>query len=275
MINTLIRALLLCSLCWRQAASASESQTVEVRPGEEATLLCANISRSTTHTFWSRLVNRTKISCISSMYGSNSKASSCDGFQNGKFEMSANISSVFLKIQHVDISDSGMYFCGFYIDGHTEINVKYLNVKGNNETHDAVNEKPDLTRLMMGALIVFLIIVIIGLVVKIWKLQTAHDEEHEKNPRKLNLSSDDLIYAAPSFHQKSKRNRRPGAERELETNVVYTAIRQTQETAGTATLCGTDAYHTNLCMWFGSTSFLEELPSLTTMFVATTKNQIL
>lgn len=33
-------------------------------------------------------------------------------------------------------------------------------------------EKPDLTRLMMGALIVFLIVVIIGLVVKIWKLQT-------------------------------------------------------------------------------------------------------
>lgn len=47
--------------------------------------------------------------------------------------MSANISSVFLKIQHVDISDSGMYFCGFYIDGHTEINVKHLNVKGKAE----------------------------------------------------------------------------------------------------------------------------------------------
>ncbi|XP_044039068.1 uncharacterized protein LOC122869810 [Siniperca chuatsi] len=229
MNSTLLSALLLCSLSWI-SVSVSESQTVEVQPGEEVTLLCS-ISRSSTHTFWSRLVNRAKISCIASAYGSNMNASFCDGFQNGNFEMRSNISTVFLKIKQVDLSDSGMYFCGFYIDGHTVINVIHLNVHGNDESHDVVNveceeEFDGIAKLMsviLGGLTVFLVMLIIGLIVKSRKLQTAHNEEH--NPQNQNLGSDDLNYAAPSFHPKTKRNRRPASESELEPNVVYAATR--------------------------------------------------
>uniref|UniRef100_A0A4W6DP14 Ig-like domain-containing protein n=1 Tax=Lates calcarifer TaxID=8187 RepID=A0A4W6DP14_LATCA len=103
---------------------------VEVQPGEEITLLCPNISKQESVTEWFRLISKTKISCVSSMYKSNDKASFCDGFQN-RFEMSSNITTVFLQIKRVDFSDSGLYFCGFYINAHTVFaNTVHLNVQG-------------------------------------------------------------------------------------------------------------------------------------------------
>ena len=113
------------------SVSGSESHTAEHQPGDEVTLLCSNLSTSPTQTDWFRVVNRTKPRCISSMYGSDGDVSFCDGFQNGKFEMSANFSTVSLKIKRVDSSDSGLYFCGFYVNTHTVISTAtYLNVQG-------------------------------------------------------------------------------------------------------------------------------------------------
>uniref|UniRef100_A0A3B4G657 Ig-like domain-containing protein n=1 Tax=Pundamilia nyererei TaxID=303518 RepID=A0A3B4G657_9CICH len=98
--------------------SGSEVHTVTVQRGEDVTLQCSNISTSPTHTEWFRVINTTKTSCISSMFGSHGQASFCDGFQNGKFNMSSNVTSVFLKMTEVGLSDAGLYFCGFYMDVH-------------------------------------------------------------------------------------------------------------------------------------------------------------
>ncbi|XP_050931566.1 uncharacterized protein LOC127143265 [Lates calcarifer] len=226
---TLIPALLLCS--WI-SVSVSESQTVEVQSGEDVTLLCSSTSTAPTHTFWSKLYNKTKISCISSMYGSEGKASFCDGFQNGKYEMSSNITTISLKIKQVDVSDSGLYLCGFYMSGHTRLTVTDLNVQGSDEPCDHVDGKctkeldgiAKLTSMILGAVTVFLVMVVIGLAVKYRKRETAHNEE-EHSPQKQNPVSDDLNYAALSFQSKAKRKRRPPSERELEPNVVYAATR--------------------------------------------------
>ncbi|XP_071394190.1 uncharacterized protein [Centroberyx affinis] len=218
MSYTSVTALLLCNLSWIPV-SVSESQTVEVQPGEEVTLMCTNISSSPIYSEWFRLGNRSEPHCISSIYKSDDKAWFCDDFQNGRFEMRSNVSTLFLKIMPVDLSDSGLYFCRFDIDEDTVIvNATYLKVQ----------EKPDgITRLasvILGGVTVFLIMVIVGLVLKIRQLQTAAKEELQPQ-RSENLDSDELKYAALSFHPKPKRRRRPASEKEVETNVVYAATR--------------------------------------------------
>ncbi|XP_036966962.1 uncharacterized protein LOC119026635 [Acanthopagrus latus] len=229
-IFTLMTSLLLCSLSWI-SVSGSESHTAEHQPGDEVTLLCSNLSTSPTQTDWFRVVNRTKSHCISSMYGSDGDVSFCDGFQNGKFEMSSNVSTVSLKIKRVDSSDTGLYFCGFYVKTHTVISTAtYLNVQGDekqgdeNSLHTLNEGMANLMCLIPGGLTVLLTIVIIALAVKIKKLQTAVNEGEQPGGNK-NVGSDDLNYAALSFQAKPKRNRRPASEREMEPHVVYAATR--------------------------------------------------
>ncbi|KAK2862702.1 hypothetical protein Q5P01_002235 [Channa striata] len=208
--------------CW-----ISVSGTVDVQPGHSVTLQCS-ISTKQTHTFWSRLVNRTEVNCISSMYGSEGKASFCDGIQSSKYEMRSDISTIFLTIKHVDVSDSGLYLCGFYQNGHTILQVVDLRIQGDNEPFDddtTFQKEPDvlphLMGLTLGVIAVFLLLIIIVLTVKYRKLQKAHSGEQDSHVQ--NLGSDELNYAALSFQQKAKKNRRTVPEREP--NVVYAATR--------------------------------------------------
>ncbi|XP_037614616.1 uncharacterized protein LOC119481583 [Sebastes umbrosus] len=226
---TFITALLLCSL---SSVSGSESQTVEVQSGVEVTLTCTNITRIPAQTEWFRLSNRTKPSCISSKYKSDDEAAYCVGFKNG-FEMSSNNSTVFLKIKRVDLSDSGLYFCGFYVDQHTVIgDATLLIVQGDGESDGEVDFKTEkefdgtanLMSLILGGLTVSLTIVVVVLAVKVRKLQTAVNEEPQPE-RNKNLGSDELNSAALRFLPETIRNRRPASEREVETRVVYAASR--------------------------------------------------
>ncbi|XP_044039091.1 uncharacterized protein LOC122869823 isoform X2 [Siniperca chuatsi] len=220
---TSITTLIICSISWI-SVSASESQTVEVQPGKEATLLCTNVSKSTGVATWFRLVNRSMASCISTMTSSASNPFYCDGFSNKTFEMSSNTSTVSLKIKTVDFSDSGLYFCGFYTAGRTILSVTHLNVEGSDESHEDVDRKSKkcdrITMLMsviLGGLTVFLVMVVVGLVVKNRKLQKAASEEQNTQQHE-NLGSDELNYAAVNFCPKGRR-------REVEPNVVYSATR--------------------------------------------------
>ncbi|XP_037614618.1 uncharacterized protein LOC119481587 [Sebastes umbrosus] len=246
---TLITALLLCSL---SSISGFESQTVEVQSGDEVTLTCTNIYSGQTQMDWFRVINRTKPSCISSMYGSEGEASFCVGFQKEKFEMSSNKSTVFLKIKRVDLSDSGLYFCGIYVKANTVIaDATHLIVQGNGESDGEVVCKTEKTNsiiilveefdvtanlmsLILVGLTVSLTIVVVVLAVKVRKLQTAVNEEPQPERNKVNspltytnsnLDGDELNYAALSFQAKPKRSRRPAPEREMESHVVYAATR--------------------------------------------------
>ncbi|XP_044039102.1 uncharacterized protein LOC122869830 isoform X1 [Siniperca chuatsi] len=218
MMNFTLITALLCTFSWI-SVSVSEFHTVEVQSGEEVTLMCSNFTSSPSHILWFRLSNRPNVSCISSMVSSDANASFCDGYQNGKFNMTSNTTTLFLKIKQVDLSDSGLYFCGFNSDGNSVIvSATYLKVQ---ETFDGIT---NLTSVILGALIIFFIIVIIGLLVKIRKLHTA-PKEGQNPPHSENLVSDALNYAALSFHPKAKSSRRPASEKQLESNVVYAATR--------------------------------------------------
>ncbi|XP_027143854.1 uncharacterized protein LOC104939704 isoform X2 [Larimichthys crocea] len=220
MMNFTLVTALLCTFGWI-SLSVSEFHTVEVQPGEDATLLCSNFTTLMSHVFWFKLDNRHNISCISSMLSHDGNVSFCDGFQNGKFNMTSNITTLFLEIKQVDVSDSGLYFCGNKADGNWPVIVS--------ATHLRVQEAFDgITGLMMlgvilGALIIVLVIVIIGLAVKTTKLQTAHKERQIPQCSE-DLNSEALNYQAVSFHPKAKNSRRP-SETQLEPHVVYAATR--------------------------------------------------
>uniref|UniRef100_A0A4W6D8Z6 Ig-like domain-containing protein n=1 Tax=Lates calcarifer TaxID=8187 RepID=A0A4W6D8Z6_LATCA len=191
MMNFTMRTALL--LGWI-SVSVSESQTVKVQSGQEVTLLCPKIFKDETVTFWFRLVNRTEVSCISVMLTSNSPVHFCDGYQTGNFEMSSNISTLFLNINQVNVSDSGQYFC---------FNVMIF-----------VLEKPDV-KLTLATVILG------GLTLVFMMVTTVCDS---KCSDLQNLGSDDLNSAALRLLPKTLRNRRP-AETQVETHVIYTASR--------------------------------------------------
>ncbi|XP_042368427.1 uncharacterized protein LOC121962266 [Plectropomus leopardus] len=226
---SLVTAFLLCN--WI-SVSGSESQIMEVQPGEEVTLTCNNISSGPTQTEWFRLIHGTKPSCISAMYRADDEASLCDGFQN-RFKMSSNISTVFLKIKRVNLSDSGLYFCGLFIGQHTVIaKAIQLNIQGNGESDGGVDSKSEKdsdgiqnpVTVIAGALMIFSMVAVIVLVAKIRQLQkAANDGLHPE--RNKNLGSDDLNPAALRFLPNTTRNRRPESGRQLETHVIYAASR--------------------------------------------------
>ncbi|KAK1890010.1 T-cell surface glycoprotein CD8 beta chain [Dissostichus eleginoides] len=180
-------------------SSTSVPVSVEVQPGEDATLTCANISKYDTVAYWFRLVNRTEVSCVAVRISSYSEVSYYDGVQKSKFEMTYNTSNLFLKIKQVDVSDSGLYFCGFNIDGIPYFNTTRLTITESDEV-------AALTSVMLGVLTVLLIIGIIGLVVQYRKLQTEYGH------------CEDLNYATVNIQRKARR-------REPEPNVIYAATR--------------------------------------------------
>ncbi|XP_073331727.1 uncharacterized protein [Pagrus major] len=218
--STVIAALLLCSLSWI-SVSGSESQAVEVQSGDEVTLLCSNFSSAPTQIIWFRVVKRSQPLCVSHMFKATEPARLCDGFQSEKFEMSSNISILFLKIKQVDSSDSGLYFCGYYLNGAPVIDSStYLQVQ---EVFDGTTK---LTWVILGCLTVFLMMVIIYQAVKINQLQKESTMKRELSDSYLQiLVSDDLRDVALRRYSTAIRNRRPASEREVETRVSYAAIR--------------------------------------------------
>ncbi|XP_073330770.1 uncharacterized protein [Pagrus major] len=201
-------ALLLCSLSWI-SVSVSDSQTVEVQTGDDVSLLCSNFSSSPTQIIWFRVVKRSLPCCISHMFKVTEPATLCDGFQSGKFEMSSNISILFLKIKQVDSSDSGLYFCGYTVArAPLIVSATYLEVQ---EVFDGTT---GLTSAILGGLTVFLMMVVICLAVKIRKLQKGGDEQQPPGLRnkaseegtKNCSSSNGHLSLSPETPPKAKRS---------------------------------------------------------------------
>ncbi|XP_028998945.1 uncharacterized protein LOC114851336 [Betta splendens] len=208
----------LCILGWI-SVSVSEFHTVEVQRGEEVTLNCTNFTSIPSHIIWFKLGSEPNITRISFMTSSDGIATICDGFQNGTFTMTSNIVTVFLNIKHVDLSDSGLYFCGFNENRKPVIvHATYLNV-----TQEKPFEMPKLIIMILaGVILVFFIIIVI----LVFKIRKHSAPEHELNPQHSEtLGSDNLNYAAVTFKLKPKTNHRPASDRELETDLVYAATK--------------------------------------------------
>ncbi|XP_020513954.1 uncharacterized protein [Labrus bergylta] len=209
--SILITASLLCSL-------GLKSQTVGVQSGDEVTLQCSNFSSTYTQIIWFRL-NRSEPRCISHMFRSFEPATFCSGFKDGKFNMTSNISTVFLNIKQVDLSDSGLYFCGYYVSRYPLIvDATFL------EVQEVNYEMTKLVIVVLVGLVVVMGMIIICLSVKIKWLHKAHIEEQDPQQEE-NLGADSLIYSAVTFRPKTERNLRPDPNREDNKSCIYSGTR--------------------------------------------------
>uniref|UniRef100_A0A3Q3G9E7 Uncharacterized LOC109978674 n=1 Tax=Labrus bergylta TaxID=56723 RepID=A0A3Q3G9E7_9LABR len=226
---TLIAALLFSLL----SVSVSEFHTVDAQPGEEVTLLCTNFTLFPLHITWFRLNSTSNTSRISSLSSADKKASFYGEFQNSSFDVTSNSTHLFLKMKQVDFSHSGLYFCGFTSEGNSVIvSATYFKVQGKMVFLCSFIGRDNYLNMILGALVVFLSAVIFTLVVLIRKPQTgcviiwtANAKLSVSQKVLTNVASEDVTYAALSFHSQAKSRRRPAAENELETHVLYSTTR--------------------------------------------------
>ncbi|KAK0139562.1 Zinc finger MYM-type protein 1 [Merluccius polli] len=154
--------------------SLPDSQTLEVELMGDVTLSCTNVSRSPTVALWMRGDNTSKPIMISSVFGSDSSSVRyMDGFQHGRHVLDSNLIFINLTILQVEVSDSGWYFCLFYHETKmVMVNSAFLKINGDDTSHkeDDTNSESAGNWIMvwgMGAVNVFLILVILGLILKI------------------------------------------------------------------------------------------------------------
>ncbi|XP_008420817.1 uncharacterized protein LOC103472763 [Poecilia reticulata] len=214
---------LLCNLSW-VAVSVCLFQTVTVQTHEEVTLRCVNLSWIAGHIFWFKLADGANVSRISSMSTSEAVPSFFDEFHQGRFTMRSNVTNIFLDIKQVEVNDSGLYFCGFYAEDFPGVfSATYLHVEVS--LLHQIEEPDNLMNWILGGVVIFLAMVIISLVVKIRTLYPA--PTHRNNTERCeNLDSCTQNYSALRFPPKVKSNRRPAAERVVESRgVLYAATR--------------------------------------------------
>lgn len=110
--------------------SNCEFHTMTVQPGQDVTLMCSNFTSRPSHILWFKLTSLNS-SRISSMTSPVANCVLYDGFQNGRFSMTSNTSTLFLKINQVNSSDSGLFFCGFSCESNAVIvSATHLMVQG-------------------------------------------------------------------------------------------------------------------------------------------------
>ncbi|XP_029382545.1 uncharacterized protein LOC115059095 isoform X1 [Echeneis naucrates] len=201
---------LLCICSWI-SASVSEFHTVEVQPGEEVILLCNNFTKTPAFITWFKMDSRPGATCIASLWNYDANVSLYVGFPKGEFNMTSNMTTIFLHIKHVNFSDSGLHFCGSTWANKTEmVSATYLKV----QEKKSVEAKP-LMFFGLGVLVIFLTVVIIALVIRDSKSHAADDREQ-------NLQWTEKLHF-DDWRASAKGTRSQNKWRELETRVIYVA----------------------------------------------------
>ncbi|KAM9718167.1 uncharacterized protein ACNS7B_021568 [Menidia menidia] len=139
--------------------------------------------------------------------------------------MSSNISTIFLQIKGVDFSDSGLYFCGVYKKRNTVLvcAIEVIVKEGHSNNGEKADGVEDLMSVILGALSVFLTVVVIVLAVRIRRLQTAL--HYGQSVTELEITASDLNYSALNFQAEANRRCRPALRRQPDPHVVYAATR--------------------------------------------------
>uniref|UniRef100_A0A8C2JYM7 Ig-like domain-containing protein n=1 Tax=Cyprinus carpio TaxID=7962 RepID=A0A8C2JYM7_CYPCA len=110
--------LFLIGVIFVKQASLTFVKTVNI--GTTVTLLCSNILKEPSYIAWFKQTNDSLPLCIATQYVSVNPADSIyfNGFKENHVEMSVNKTFSSLKIVNVDISDSGIFYCGSFLTNH-------------------------------------------------------------------------------------------------------------------------------------------------------------
>ncbi|XP_018599877.1 uncharacterized protein LOC108929672 [Scleropages formosus] len=226
--------LALCQICFIHLELLALPESLVVSQGENVTFLCSDIMKSPGHVAWFRQNDGTVPLCILSMFSTEKFVSHHNGARPERTFMDYAGSNFVLRIKHVDLSDTGLYFCGM-IWGTIMVfnNATFLRVRGNKEREPG-NIPTDLPKqadceqkvsclpalLGVGAASAILLIVVIILILKekSKKGNSCQQQQHEETE-----DTDMVNYAALHFNQNKKKAVR--RQMELSPHVVYAATR--------------------------------------------------
>ncbi len=95
---------------------ASQSTDITAQPGDNVTIWCKHTSKIGKYIQWFKQINSAvPLSIVYMMlpYTLEVKATHLNGFQPDRLVMSLNSKNTSLRMLNVDISDSGLYYCGW------------------------------------------------------------------------------------------------------------------------------------------------------------------
>ncbi|KAF4111481.1 uncharacterized protein LOC131544335 isoform X2 [Onychostoma macrolepis] len=253
MVHMIISALLICGTGLLTAVKASQIDNLSAQPGENVTIWCQHNSNTGKNIHWFKQTKSSvPIAIVYMMITYQHKelhTTYLNGFQQDHLLMSLNPENTSLRILNVDVSDSGLYFCGWdawmmvFGDG-TQLDIKERSETPlQNETENTnkdLNKNPISTRdcsenifykltfIFGGIFFILTIILLTMLIIKIQNKNTqgkvsisvaadadGHETQHHEEP----YSS---VYAALQF---SKHKSKRAARNTEDTDVVYSATR--------------------------------------------------
>ncbi|XP_026100604.1 putative immune-type receptor 7b [Carassius auratus] len=238
--------LFLIGIIFVKQASLTLVKTVNI--GTTVTLLCSNILKEPSYIAWFKKTNDSLPLCIATQYVSDKPPDSIylNGFNKNHIEMSVNRTFSSLKIVKVDISDSGIFYCGSFLTNHMMFHDKTQLVVVNETNHSeediatvdcgAAEESVrschvyyTLTLILSGLVLLSTVLpIVIFIRFKKRNKQKGDAQRHENSDemnQQLEQAQDaDVNYAALSLNK--KKNRRPVRRlKDVEPNVVYAATR--------------------------------------------------
>uniref|UniRef100_A0A8C1AV06 Uncharacterized protein n=1 Tax=Cyprinus carpio carpio TaxID=630221 RepID=A0A8C1AV06_CYPCA len=247
MVHIIISVLLICGTGLLTAVKASQIDNISAQPGENVTIWCQHNSDVGKNIHWFKQTKSSvPIAIVYMMISYQLKelyTNYLNGFQQDHLLMSLDTENTYLRILNVDVSDSGLYFCGWnslimtFGDG-TQLDIEERSVTPQqNETENTkikdLNKSQISTRncsenifynmtFIFGGIIVILIIILLTtLIIKIQNRSTqgkdadGHETQHHEEPHSS-------VYAALQF---SKHKSRRAARNTEDTDVVYSATR--------------------------------------------------
>uniref|UniRef100_A0A8C1GJS2 Ig-like domain-containing protein n=1 Tax=Cyprinus carpio TaxID=7962 RepID=A0A8C1GJS2_CYPCA len=221
------------------------STNFTARPGDNITIWCQHTSEIGKNIHWFKQSNSdVPLSIVYMMlpFELEVKATYLNGFQPDRLVMSLNRKNTSLRISNVDISDSGLYYCGWQnwvmtfgdgthldikersvtpLQNQTEITNKDLKKSPISTSDCSENIFYKLTFIFGGIIVILIIILLTTLIIKIQD-RNKHGKDvdrHETQPHEEPHSS---VYAALQF---SKHKSRRAARNTEYTDVVYSATR--------------------------------------------------